>query len=128
LPVRTQFVASIKRTVATPRIASVAEVTVVSLPAILVVTAEQVIVLVLAELLYREIASPATNTDAGMAIVADIDTTLPTSAATSVVAVELTGMFKYPIVAPSNVGSVWVSVREVLADCRTEVPDPLELP
>ena len=117
-----------KRTVQTPRIASVAEVTVESLPAILVVTAEQVIVLVLAELLYIEIASPAANTDAGMAIVADIDTTLPTSAATSVVAVELTGMFKYPSVAPSNVGSVWVSVLLVLADCRTEVPDPLELP
>jgi hypothetical protein len=122
------LVASIKRTVATPRIASVAEVTVVSLPAILVVTAEQVIVLVLAELLYIEIASPAANTDAGIIIVADIDTTLPTSAATSVPLVELTGMFKYPSVTASVAGSVWVSVLLVLADCRTEVPAPLELP
>jgi hypothetical protein len=100
------LVASIKRTVATPRIANVAEVTVVSLPAILVVTAEQVIVLVLAELLYREMASPAAKIEAGIVIPADKDTTLPTSAATNVVAVELTGMFKYPIVAPSKVGSV----------------------
>jgi len=94
LPVKTQLVASIKRTVATPRIASVAEVTVVSLPAILVVTAEQVIALVLAELLYREIASPAAKTEAGIVIPADKDTTLPTSAAANVVAVELMGMFK----------------------------------
>jgi hypothetical protein len=40
----THSVALIKRTVATPRVANVAEVTVVLLPAILVVTAEQVIV------------------------------------------------------------------------------------
>jgi hypothetical protein len=99
-------VASINRTVATPRIASVAEVTVVSLPAILVVIAEQVIVLVLVVLLYREMASPAAKIEAGIVIPADKDTTLPTSAATNVVAVELTGMFKYPIVAPSKVGSV----------------------
>jgi hypothetical protein len=114
--------------VQTPRIARVADVTVESLPAIFAVTAEQVIVNVPEVLLNIEMASPATNTDAGMAIVADIETTLPTSAATSVVAVELTGMFKYPSVEPSKVGSVWVSVRAVLADWRTEVPAPLALP
>jgi hypothetical protein len=122
------LVASINRTVATPRIANVAEVTVVSLPAILVVTAEQVIVLVLAELLYREMASPAAKMEAGIVIPADKDTTLPTSAATSVVVVELTGMFKYPSVTASVAGSVWVSVLDVLADCNTEVPAPLALP
>jgi len=89
------LVASINRTVQTPRIASVAEVTVVSLPAILVVTAEQVIVLVLAELLYREIASPAAKIDAGTIIPADKDKNLPTSVATSVpVAFVLDGIFK----------------------------------
>jgi hypothetical protein len=88
------LVASIKRTVATPRIASVAEVTVVSLPAILVVTAEQVIVLVLAELLYKETTSPAAKIDAGMIIVAEIGKNLPTSAATSVPVVALDGIFK----------------------------------
>jgi hypothetical protein len=122
------LVASINKTVATPRIANVAEVTVVSLPAILVVTAEQVIVLVLAELLYREMASPAAKMEGGIVIPADKDTTLPTSAATSVVVVELTGMFKYPSVAASKVGSVWVTVVDTLADWRTEVPAPLALP
>jgi hypothetical protein len=101
---------------------------VVSLPAIFVVTAEQVIVNVPEVLLNIETASPATNTDAGIVIPADIDTTLPTSAATSVVAVELTGMFKYPSVDPSKVGSVWVTVVDTLADCKTEMPVLLALP
>jgi hypothetical protein len=88
------LVASINRTVATPRIANVAEVTVALLPAILVVIAEQVIVNVPEVLLYKEIASPAAKTEAGIVIPADKDTTLPTSEATSVVVVELTGMFR----------------------------------
>jgi len=114
--------------VQTPRIASVAEVTVVSLPAILVVTAEQVIVLVLAELLYKEMASPAAKIDGGIVIPAASGRNLPTSAATSVPVVPLDGMFKYPIVAPSKVGSVWVTVVDTLADCRTEMPVLLALP
>jgi hypothetical protein len=128
LPVKTQLVASIKRTVATPRIAKVAEVTVVLLPEILVVIAEQVIVSVPEVLLYKEITSPAAKTEDGIVIPADKDTTLPTSAATRVVVVELTGMFKYPSVAASKVGSVWVTVVDTLADWRTEVPAPLALP
>lgn len=90
----TQFVASINRTVATPRVANVAEVTVVLLPASLVVTAEQVIVRLPVVLLYRETTSPAAKTEAGTVMPADSDTTLPTSAATSVVVVELTGTLR----------------------------------
>jgi hypothetical protein len=80
--------------VQTPRVASVAEVTVVLLPAILVVTAEQVIVKLPVVLLYKETASPAAKIDAGTVMPAASGKNLPTSAATSVPVVELEGIFK----------------------------------
>jgi hypothetical protein len=58
------------------------------------VTAEQVIVSVLAVLLYKETTSPAAKIDAGTVIPAASGRNLPTSAATSVPVVELDGMFK----------------------------------
>jgi hypothetical protein len=93
------------------------------------VTAEQVTVKLPEVLLYSEITSPAAKIEAGMITPADKDKNLPTSVAISVpLTLVLDGMFKYPIVAPSKVGSVWVTVVDTLADCRTEMPVLLALP
>lgn len=125
----TQLEASMNRTVATPRVASVAEVTVVLLPASFVVTAEQVIVRFPDVLLYNATTSPAANIDAGTVIPADNETTLPTSAATSVVVVELIGVFRKPnekLLDKS--GSVAVTLLDVFALCSVVVPAPEALP
>jgi hypothetical protein len=61
-------VAELNRTVQTPRVASVADVTTVLVPAIYAVGAEQVIVALDAVLLYIEIKSPSLNVDVGITI------------------------------------------------------------
>lgn len=67
--------------------------------------------------------------EAGTVIPAASETTLPTSAATNVVVVELIGVFKKPsekLLAKS--GSVAVTLLDVFALCKVVVPAPEALP